>query len=101
MAAHDYHDREDGLKHCKACGGAEGSLPTACPRVRMSPEQEEAVYAGTLDYNRGRWWKPLADVSTVRTFEEVWAEKEAAGFRYGRDALEQVRFGFELARGER
>jgi hypothetical protein len=32
------------------------------------------------------------------TFEEVWAEKEAQGYRYGEDALEQVKFGFELAR---
>lgn len=30
------------------------------------------------------------------TFEEAWAEKELAGFRYGRDALEQVRLGWNL-----
>jgi hypothetical protein len=35
------------------------------------------------------------------TFDQAWAEFEAAGFRYGRDALEQVRFGFEIARGRR
>jgi hypothetical protein len=32
----------------------------------------------------------------MRTFEQVWAEKEAAGYRYGEDALEQVRFGWRL-----
>lgn len=30
------------------------------------------------------------------TFEEMWAKKEAEGFQYGHDALEQVRFGWEL-----
>ncbi len=31
-----------------------------------------------------------------KTFEEVWAEKEKEGYQYGRDALENVRFGWEL-----
>lgn len=31
-----------------------------------------------------------------KTFEEVWAQKEAEGYQYGHDALEQVHFGFEL-----
>ena len=31
------------------------------------------------------------------SFEQVWATKEAEGYRYGEDALEQVRFGWELA----
>lgn len=30
------------------------------------------------------------------TFDEAWSEKEAAGYQYGRDALEQVRFGWEI-----
>ena len=29
-------------------------------------------------------------------FRRAWAEKEAEGYQYGRDALEQVRFGFEI-----
>jgi hypothetical protein len=32
-----------------------------------------------------------------KTFDMVWAEKEAAGFRYGPDALEQVKLGWDLA----
>jgi len=32
------------------------------------------------------------------TFEEVWAEKEREGYQYGEDALEHVRFGYELAK---
>ena len=32
------------------------------------------------------------------TFEECWADKEREGYQYGEDALEGVRFGWELAR---
>ncbi len=35
----------------------------------------------------------------MKTFEEAWAEKEKEGFRYGEDALEQVRFGWEIREG--
>lgn len=31
------------------------------------------------------------------TFEQAWAAWEAKGFQYGEDALEQVRFGWEIA----
>jgi len=37
----------------------------------------------------------------VETFEEAWKAFEAQGFRYGRDALEQVRFGWNIAKGLR
>lgn len=30
-------------------------------------------------------------------FRKVWASKEAEGFQYGKDALEQVKFGWDLA----
>lgn len=32
----------------------------------------------------------------VMSFEEAWAEKEAAGYQYGQDALENVHFGWEI-----
>lgn len=32
-----------------------------------------------------------------KTFAQVWAEKEAEGYQYGEDALEQVRFGWDIA----
>lgn len=48
-----------GLAHCKVCGGAEGSLPTDCPGHRMDSTTEEAVYAGDLDHQAGRWVVPL------------------------------------------
>ena len=31
------------------------------------------------------------------TFEQAWATYEAKGYQYGKDALEQVRFGWEIA----
>jgi hypothetical protein len=31
------------------------------------------------------------------TFEQAWATYEARGFRYGSDALEQVRLGWRIA----
>lgn len=52
---HDYYDREDGLAHCKICGGAEASLPTDCPGVRMSEVEEGAVQAGLFDFKNGQW----------------------------------------------
>lgn len=47
---------DGGLFACTVCKGFEGSLPTDCPNVKMTSEQEEAVYAGTLDYREGRGW---------------------------------------------
>ena len=52
---HEYHDREDGLTHCKTCGGAEGSLATECPGYRMTESEEDSVYAGKIDFLDGRW----------------------------------------------
>lgn len=31
------------------------------------------------------------------TFEEAWARKEAQGYLYGRDALEQIKLGWRMA----
>lgn len=33
------------------------------------------------------------------TFEQAWAEYESKGFRYGENALEKVRFGWNIASG--
>lgn len=46
---------EGGLALCVVCGGAEGSLPTECPRERMTNAQENSVYAGTHGFVGGRW----------------------------------------------
>ena len=36
------------------------------------------------------------DFVSVPTFESLWAEKEKQGYRYGHDAIKQVRFGYEI-----
>lgn len=56
-----------------------------------------------------QWWKRRSQfleetIKTMKstpteTFEETWAKMEAKGYQYGSDALEQVRFGWELAKG--
>jgi hypothetical protein len=48
-------ERDDGLVHCKVCGGAEASLPTHCPGERMSEETESDVQNGLTDYRDGQW----------------------------------------------
>ena len=40
------------------------------------------------------------DFEMSDAFRAAWAKKEVAGYRYGRDALEGVRFGFEIAEEE-
>jgi hypothetical protein len=37
----------------------------------------------------------------LRKFDDVWQEMETQGYRYGSDALEQVRFGWDLAIADR
>lgn len=52
---HQFHDRDDGLLHCMVCSGAEGSLPIECPGRRMTDSEQDAVYAGQLDFLNGAW----------------------------------------------
>jgi len=50
---------DGGLSMCVTCGGAEASLPSQCPRERMSAIQEDAVQAGVADYRDGHWFMPV------------------------------------------
>lgn len=52
---HLLYDREDGLSHCKVCGGAESSLPKDCPGRKLTDEEESKISHGTLDYYSGHW----------------------------------------------
>jgi hypothetical protein len=38
-----------------------------------------------------------AGARAIPSFEELWTQKEKDGYQYGRDALEQVRFGYKIA----
>jgi len=46
---------DGGLCHCVVCGGAEGTLTTECPGVRVSEAMHDSVYAGRLDFRDGQW----------------------------------------------
>lgn len=50
-----------------------------------------AVCASALSQDETR-----GQTRTNVTFERAWAKKERLGYRYGGDALEQVRFGWQL-----
>ena len=41
---------DGGLSLCTVCGGAEGSMPTACPGYKLTREQLDDIYAGKLDF---------------------------------------------------
>lgn len=68
---HDFNDREDGLSHCKICGGGEGSLPTLCPGRKLSAAELDEIYANKLDYHAGpmtrgaQWWTALPVTRTI------------------------------------
>lgn len=52
-----YYD--GGLLLCLVYNGAESGLTTECSGVRMTEEQEDAVYrTGTLDFKDGKWYNP-------------------------------------------
>ena len=71
---------------------------------------EELAYLDNLDDVLPTTWayvrRAVAEIrerrATARaageTFEHAWSRYEARGYRYGGDALENVRFGFEIGR---
>jgi hypothetical protein len=47
---------DGGLWLCTVCGGFEGTLPSECPKQKMTEAQEDAIYkTGTLDFKGGKW----------------------------------------------
>lgn len=48
-----------GIAVCKVCFGTDGSLPTDCPGIPMTREQEEGVWMGPLDFRDGQWCSKL------------------------------------------
>lgn len=43
------------VQWCESCGGHAPSLPTHCPKVRMTGFQEVAIKDGLLDFIDGAW----------------------------------------------
>ena len=75
MTKHVYEDREDGLASCTVCGGGEGSLPRDCPGVRMTADENDAVYARTLDFIGKCWWVPKTEADGYKHMLVDFADK--------------------------
>lgn len=45
--------------------------------------------------------KQKLETQRPTSFAKAWEQFQRAGFQYGTDALEQVRFGFEIAQGKK
>jgi len=99
QTGHAYHQREDDLRHCAQCGGAEASMPTMCPGRMMTELEQHDVQHGTLDFSRGPGIKPQWWVTKDRMDEELAyhraqdgllekAQKEAKALR---EELEEVK----------
>ena len=71
----------------------ESSRPLAEYLVQASPERILALIAENERLAHSR--KDAEPVAKL-TFEAAWAEMEKRGYRYGRDALAGVKFGWKL-----
>ena len=101
---------------CRLCNGT-GRVPVepARPVANGASEPDEVprrMYERFFMRSTGLAWLDLSVTERTRfgrivdfvresscavTFEHAWAEKEREGYQYGEDALEQVRFGWEIA----
>ena len=76
------------------------SLTSDRDRLRERVNMAEQDYHRALYKDaRRRLRDERLDEVCDETFEVAWARVSALGFEYGDDALEQVRFGFDLAGG--
>jgi len=72
--------------------------PPAKPRS-CTCHPDDAVHPCAQKYAASECQKPPGE-RVLPPFREAWAKKEAEGYQYGRDALEQVHFGYQIARAE-
>lgn len=52
---------DGGLGLCTICKGFEGTLPTQCPGVAMTEDEQELVYRHYLDFKDGQWYRKEQD----------------------------------------
>lgn len=68
---------DGGLLYCTVCLAAEGTLPSHCPMVPISTEDQDLIYSASMDYKDGRWTTPTSitggEVHHVRGFEAACA----------------------------
>jgi hypothetical protein len=75
---------QGGLFACTRCGAFEGSTPSECPGIQMSAEQEDAVYAGIIDYRFGQW-VAACTITMMHTF--VGPPPAPSGFKWDWDYI--------------
>lgn len=63
-----------GLAWCTVCGGAEASMPTECPGVKMTQYQQDLVQAGVLDYVE-RGWRSGGELDFYRQKQAIARRK--------------------------
>lgn len=74
---------EGGLFACAVCDAFEGATPDHCPGERMTAEQSDAVYAGTLNYRDGQWREECCHV--MRPIYDLDALMAEEGYRRSSD----------------
>lgn len=79
---HIFYDREDGLDHCRICGGAEGDLPMHCPDRVLTIEEREQIAAAQLDFVRGRFVRYVNPAQARINRRSVRIDDAPGGPRY-------------------
>ncbi len=77
---------EGELFGCKVCGSHEGATTTDCPKVDMTAEQVDAVYAGTLDFRDGQWREGETSRWSPAWWRSKAGRKELAEYEAARNA---------------
>jgi hypothetical protein len=54
---HDLYqpERYEGCSACRICGGFEGTLTRECPGRKTTNDEQDAIYAGKIDFRGGAW----------------------------------------------
>lgn len=74
--------------------------------VKETTDIEEAASLACADLSGCTFWgmkapsRTEAEQSVLPPFKTAWARKRSEGYQYGGDALENVRFGYEIAVAE-
>lgn len=90
-------DRRLSLDHDHKTGQIRGFLCSRCNLLLGGAGDNPDLLEQAAQYLRGRSKDREPANVNEKTFEQAWAKKEAEGYQYGSDALEHVRFGWEIA----
>lgn len=73
---HQFHVRDDGLKHCKVCNGAEGSLTTHCCGHALSEAVLDEIACGEINYDEGSGWYGWLGISAATGLADAMARAD-------------------------